>query len=95
MQNPEHNDGTKQEAMLASELLDEHKKVKKFWRGPDQNCTRSSECFWRGPSRYNSLNLLKFYQRTAVRTQRAAAPKSTDYVSRTTQRSQSTDLNIQ
>ena len=38
------NDGTLVEAMLASELLDENKKMKKLWRGPDQNCTRSSEC---------------------------------------------------
>ena len=44
MQNPENNDGTKQEAMLASELLDENNKTKKFWRGLDQNCTRPSEC---------------------------------------------------
>jgi hypothetical protein len=51
-----NNDGTLVEAMLASELLDENKKMKKFRRGPDQNCTRSSE---RSPTSSAALQFAK------------------------------------
>ena len=65
-----NNDGTLVEAMLASELLDENKKSKKFWRGPDQNCTRSSEC---SPTSSAALQFAKLVRPSTLRRRHGAA----------------------